>query len=182
MRKTVPVEERFWAKVQKTEECWLWTASTIRGYGQLHLTTQPKKRMILAHRFAYELLVGPIPEGLELDHLCRQPLCVNPAHLEPVMHGENVRRGLSGILTTHCPKGHPYSDENTYYDGKSRECRICRRVNFAAWHVQRRRDIEEGRVTVPHGQYASYTRGCRCAECLVANRQHLREWRANHHG
>ena len=74
-------EERFWAKVDKTDDCWLWTANrTNAGYGHFWLD----RRMVLAHRFAYELLIGPIPDGLTLDHLCRVRACVNPAHLEAV--------------------------------------------------------------------------------------------------
>jgi hypothetical protein len=89
------VEERFWAKVNKTETCWLWTgAKHEKGYGLLKVAGQ----MHRAHRFVYELLVGPIPEGLSLDHLCRVRNCVNPNHLEPVTTGENIRRGLRGAL------------------------------------------------------------------------------------
>jgi hypothetical protein len=96
-------EVAFWAKVNKDGPlsahrpdlgpCWLWTAAHHR-YGIF----QPEKGNQLAHRIAYEMLVGPVPEGLELDHLCRVTLCVNPAHLEPVTHRENVRRGKSVAL------------------------------------------------------------------------------------
>lgn len=84
---------RFWAKVDRTtgDACWPWTARLDRdGYGTLKM---PTGRSIRAHRFAYELLVGPIPEGLVIDHLCRNRRCVNPAHLEPVTAEENWRRG-----------------------------------------------------------------------------------------
>jgi hypothetical protein len=92
------VEERFWAKVEKTDGCWLWTgaisgksgtASAARGYGYFGVTS---KKIVRAHRWAYETLVGPIPEGMELDHLCHITTCVNPNHLEAVTHLENVRR------------------------------------------------------------------------------------------
>jgi hypothetical protein len=91
MAKRTPPEERFWPKVCKTETCWLWTAFKNRdGYGRFNAGgNQP----VLVHRFAYELLVGPIAEGLELDHLCRVRACVRPEHLEPVPHRENLRRG-----------------------------------------------------------------------------------------
>jgi hypothetical protein len=82
---------RFWAKVEKTDGCWFWRARIIAtGYGSFSLDG----RKVMAHRFAYELLVGPIPEDLELDHLCRVRHCVNPAHLEPVTHRENILRGM----------------------------------------------------------------------------------------
>lgn len=115
-------EARFWSKVDKTSGCWLWTgAVTGSGYG----SGSAGGKAVLAHRWAYELMVGPIPEGLEIDHLCRVTLCVNPAHLEPVTHDENVRRAM----VTHCPAGHPYDEENTYVrpDRGSRECRVCLR-------------------------------------------------------
>ncbi len=120
-------EERFWAKVEKTPTCWLWRAGKDHlGYGQIRRDGSHAK----AHRVAYDLLVGPIPDGLELDHLCRVRNCVNPAHLEPVTHAENVRRGLSGQrqrAKTHCPAGHPYDAENTYVAPRGdRGCRACR--------------------------------------------------------
>jgi hypothetical protein len=84
------IEARFWEKVDKTDTCWLWTGSSDRlGYGRF--STWPS--VTLAHRFAYELLAGPIPDGLVIDHLCRTPSCVNPDHLEPVTQRENLRRG-----------------------------------------------------------------------------------------
>jgi len=96
-----PAEERFWLYISKQGSipeyrpelgpCWLWTGGNDRrGYGRF---SDADQRQVLAHRFAYELLVGPIPEGLDLDHLCRVPACVNPAHLEPVTNAENHRRG-----------------------------------------------------------------------------------------
>ena len=107
--------------------CWEWTGAKTGGYGCLKIHGQH----ILAHRFAYEHLVGPIPDGLELDHLCRNHACVNPTHLEAVTHEENVRRGelaeaqkLSKERRTHCRKGHPYG----YLNSKGHHvCRICKR-------------------------------------------------------
>nr|WP_202546322.1 HNH endonuclease signature motif containing protein [Streptomyces sp. SID2119] len=110
--------------------CLLWTAHLkSSGYGEF---TAYGRRNVPAHRFAYELLVGPIPSGLHLDHLCRERRCVRPDHLEPVTPGENVRRGegVSAINArkTVCPQGHPLSGENLYRkpDGR-RVCRACRR-------------------------------------------------------
>ena len=129
-----PIKERFWAKVDSADDCWIWTAETSRGgYGRFAAGSRSDgtRRSVQAHRYAYELLVGPIPEGLELDHLCRVRNCVNPAHLEPVTTKVNVLRGI-GLAArnagkTHCPQGHPYDEANTYYysTGK-RACRACR--------------------------------------------------------
>lgn len=119
---------RFWAKVQPDASgCWLWTAAlNSRGYPCFGI----RGRSHLAHRVAYQALVGTIPAGLEMDHLCRVPRCVNPAHLEAVTREENVRREMVAILPTHCPRGHAYTAENTYVKHRSngqinRTCRTC---------------------------------------------------------
>ena len=83
---TGTAEQRFWAKVEKTDNCWNWIAGTVTGYG---LHSAGGKR-VLAHRFAYELLVGAIPAGMQLDHRCHNRRCVNPDHLRPVTNGQNV--------------------------------------------------------------------------------------------
>lgn len=124
----------FWAKVDKTKGCWLWTAAkTWNGYGVFRLSpsSSGQRRMAYAHRWAYEHLVGPIPNGLTLDHLCMERACVNPAHLEPITNAENNRRGNSlsarNARKTHCVNGHEFTDQNTYRrpDG-DRDCRTCR--------------------------------------------------------
>lgn len=85
--------ERFWQKVEKTSSCWLWRGHVkATGYGQVAFERGPVKKKFLAHRVSYELLVGPVPQGLTLDHLCKVRRCVNPAHLEPVTQKENARR------------------------------------------------------------------------------------------
>ena len=119
---------RFMVKVEKTETCWLWTAAKMgKGYGLFRVASRPRQPSY-AHRVAYEHFVGDIPEGHHIDHLCRTPHCVNPEHLEPVTPRENQRRGLKGVLTTHCPHGHPYDEANTYwYQGRWRDCRACAR-------------------------------------------------------
>lgn len=127
-------EERFWRQVapQGDELCWSWLGTVVKTYGYLQMAGH---RRVLAHRFAYELLVGPIPNGLEIDHLCRNRTCVNPSHLEPVTRGENIRRSTgitnSNAAKTHCPQGHEYSPENTIIGktplgGDYRICATCR--------------------------------------------------------
>jgi DNA-binding XRE family transcriptional regulator len=122
--------ERFWAKVDASGDCWEWIAPrTPAGYGQFQLTSH---RRIAAHRFAWEILVGPIPEGLQLDHLCRNPPCVNPDHLEPVTPRENTLRGYGPTAryakATTCVAGHPLAGDNLYrYPDGERGCRTCAR-------------------------------------------------------
>ena len=123
------VHERFLAKIvaPSVDDCWHWTAYTNeKGYGQFHVDG----RLVKAHRWSYEHFVGPIPEGLQIDHLCRVRNCVNPHHLEPVTGRENVLRGESpgaiNAVKTHCPQGHPYDAENTYRWRGKRRCRTCR--------------------------------------------------------
>jgi hypothetical protein len=128
--------ERFWSKVHKTETCWLWTAGRIgAGYG----TIRVGDRAMLAHRFAYEELVGTIPDGLELDHLCRVRHCVNPAHLEAVTGRVNSQRGHHPQgWRTHCPQGHPYAGNNLYVHNGKRYCRTCMRARDRAYKERRR--------------------------------------------
>lgn len=130
--------ERFWLKVEKTGTCWVWkSAPTSKGYGSFWFNGKG----IQAHRFSYELLVGPIPEDLTLDHLCRNRLCVRPDHLEPVTRGVNVLRGegpgAQNARKTHCPYNHEYTPENTYVVNRHktgrtyRICKECSRIRYA---------------------------------------------------
>lgn len=128
-----PPEERWRQKVQEAPSgCWLWTGSLDRrGYGQFTVNyADGSRRTLRAHRFVYELLIGQLPAELTLDHLCRVRHCVNPDHLDPVLHRDNVRRGEAGVNNaskTHCSRGHEFTPENTHWDGRQRNCRTCRR-------------------------------------------------------
>lgn len=117
-----PVAERLWAKVHKTEDCWLWTGTLDGcGYGMIRIDRQKQSRV---HRVVYEFEVGPIPRGFQIDHLCRVRNCVNPAHLEPVTHRENMFRSRR----SHCFRGHEFTEENTLW---MRACRRCAREGAA---------------------------------------------------
>ena len=135
---------RFWQKVRILDNgCWEWTAAKRGGYGVFGLGTR-SDGLIRAHRYAYAELVGPIPEGLQLDHLCRNRPCVNPEHLEPVTGRENTLRGESpqaqNARKTHCPRGHAYDLLNTYSGGKGgRQCDICRKERDRVRSLTRRR-------------------------------------------
>lgn len=126
----------FWRRVNKTESCWLWTGKKqTDGYGQYTPTMDGIRRFWSAHRVAYELMVGPIPNGLQVDHLCRVRLCVNPDHLEAVTQTENVLRGVSFAAVnadkTHCSRGHEFTPENTYRrPSGNRDCRACLRLRW----------------------------------------------------
>lgn len=135
-------EDRFWSYVDADGDCWIWMGARRSGthpYGKF----QRNDRTVEAHRWAYENLVGPIPHALTLDHLCRNPPCVNPDHLEPVTRAENTRRGISGArnrVKTHCSEGHPFSAENTRIHKGSRKCRECgRRASLAYYYANRDR-------------------------------------------
>jgi hypothetical protein len=146
-------EERFWGYVDKTPTCWLWTGGKSHGYGTFSMSDREKDRQVMAHRMSYELVVGPIPDGMTLDHLCHTAAvttcldgptcphraCVRPDHLEPVPLPENIQRGGNGAKTR-CKRGHPFDAENTYVSPKGgRFCRTCLRMH-AALVRQRKRE------------------------------------------
>lgn len=139
MTETYEHEERFWSKVDASASCWVWTgASAGNGYGKLGRTVNGKTAYPYAHRYAYELLVGPIPGGLVIDHLCKNRKCVNPDHLEAVTQRSNVMRSAAptslNARKTHCNRGHEYSEENTYHGADGRACRACHRMWDRARH------------------------------------------------
>lgn len=176
--KLPPVEQKLMARVQRTETgCWEWTGSrTAGGYGQI------RRRYVVygAHRLSYETFVGPIPEGLHLDHLCRNPPCINPEHLEPVTSRENCLRGISpaakNAVKTHCVNGHPLTGANLAIDRGHRACVECRRRRG-------RKRMRAARATGPagqeHGLRETYNKwGCRCDPCRAASAAYLRERKA----
>lgn len=129
---------RFMDKVEITKTCWIWKGAKKKGrerkskfsyYGAFGL----QGKTLSAHVVSYRIFKDTIPEGKEIDHLCRNTLCVNPAHLEAVTHSENCKRGLAGehrkrecLKITHCPKGHEYNAKNTYINKRGyRSCNIC---------------------------------------------------------
>ena len=133
----IPVVERMLTKfdIDWGTVCWNWTASTNGRYGVIRT---PDRGGQVAHRVMWEETVGLVPEGLELDHLCKNKLCVNPDHLEPVTRAENIRRGTAHdkareyfAAITHCRYGHEYDEANTAYytsEGyRKRHCRACSR-------------------------------------------------------
>lgn len=140
MQLTEKDEQRFWNKVALPNEqgCMEWTAGLkSNGYGQFGVGRRATARKLYPHRVSYELLVGPIPKELEVDHLCKNRRCVQPDHLELVTHAENLRRSRSistvNAEKTHCPQGHEYNEENTHIrKNGNRQCRVCGREQARA--------------------------------------------------
>lgn len=136
---SVDWRESFWARVQEAPNgCWLWIGSRNNVDYPVFNWKEYGPRNSLAHRIAYEEVVGLIPDGLTLDHLCRVPLCVNPAHLEPVTMRENVRRG-GNAAKTHCKRGHLLEGDNLYIIKATgyRRCRACQAMKHQEWWASR---------------------------------------------
>lgn len=132
-----PEDVRFWSKVDADGDCWVWTCTLgDSGHGEFSLSVT--NQYYSAHRWAWEHLVGPIPDGLTLDHLCRNPPCVNPDHLQPVPGRVNILRSYNpaaqNARKTHCPAGHPYDHADG--DGR-RRCFACRRAYMQEYRRRR---------------------------------------------
>ncbi len=130
-RPAPPVHQNFWGRVLVGDGCWGWIGTrNNRGYGR-YRAVRGSNREVVAHRIAYEMVIGAVPDGLQLDHLCRNRGCVNPWHLEPVTCRENLMRGVGfsavNAMKTHCPEGHEYTAANTYINVRryGRHCRTC---------------------------------------------------------
>ena len=166
-----PSEMQRWAaKVRlpthwKEESCWEWTGCrSPRGYGRFRWD---QGRGDAAHRYAYERFLGPIPDGLVIDHLCRNPGCVNPGHLEAVTQRENVLRGV-GLFAqqarrTHCPRGHIYAGDNVRVQGGSRVCLTCisdrKKEKYHTDPAHRAHIAARGRVYAAANRLQPKTRG-----------------------
>lgn len=173
---------RYWSKVERQTEpcahrpdlgpCWLWTGTINQGgYGRFTLDGH----MVVAHRVGFLLAGLTIPDGFDLDHLCRVRSCVFPGHLEPVTPRENVLRGegfaAEYARRTHCPSGHEYAAANVYlYRGK-RYCRACQ-PRFRRELLERKRAevrLLGAEAKVPHGRHGTYANyQCRCPVCVEA--------------
>ncbi len=140
------IEERFWAKVDRRgpDDCWPWTGALTVGYGTI-AAGGGRGRTLYAHRISYELASGEIPTGMQVDHLCRNPRCVNPRHLEVVTQRENILRGMGATAKhaakTECIRGHPFDLLNTYWDTRGyRCCRECRQIRQGERNRQRAKE------------------------------------------
>lgn len=133
-------KQDIFARISKTESCWIWAGyvNPQSGYGHVGFNGRQQR----AHRVVYELLVGKIPAGLQLDHLCRNRKCVNPRHLEPVTNRENVLRGETvtgrNFRKTHCKRGHPLRGRNLLRRGNWRICDKCRVMMKTRWYAANR--------------------------------------------
>lgn len=143
-----PVRDDVWSRVDAGGDCWVWTGDKSKVasgayYGIIATTNGDRRTRTGAHRFIYELLVGAIPAGLQIDHLCRNTLCVNPDHLEAVPGAVNVNRMpwnsyIKNSRKTHCKYGHEFTPANTRIRGGSRRCITCDKANNRRSYLKQR--------------------------------------------
>jgi hypothetical protein len=142
-------------KTVRDGDCIIFTGAKAAGYGRVGHNEGGKHTTLQVHRVAYEYFVGPIPDGLTLDHLCKNKCCVNHQHLEPVTRSENAKRGavsnpviVANREKTHCSRGHEFTPENTYRHGPSRHCRECgrsrNRALYAKQKISNRTGLQSG--------------------------------------
>lgn len=127
------IERKILSRCVEQDGCWIWTGALTYGYGVVRWMD----RIYRTHRVIY----GPVPEGLQLDHLCRNRACCNPAHLEAVTHKVNSLRGVGAPAVnaqkTECAAGHPFDEDNTYTDKQGwRYCRKCRARRQREWKAK----------------------------------------------
>jgi hypothetical protein len=139
----------FWSRVQKGDGCWEWIGPRWKGYGVAMVKVAGGWRVVRVHKVAYAALVGPVPKGLVLDHLCRVRHCVRPDHLEPVTPRENTLRGCGATALNArkevCSKGHPLAEENMTPHATWRRCRTCQREYDRAYKDRHKQEINARR-------------------------------------
>jgi hypothetical protein len=185
MRTHANPADRFWAKVVKTETCWLWQGHLRKGYGRFSLGGGSR---MLVHRWAYEAAKGAIPAGLQLDHLCRVRNCVNPDHLEAVTPYENCMRGQSFAVENaqrlFCPRGHRYGPPGPKGTRECRECaRRSSRESARARYVPRpprtpKPNCKNGHPLDGPDVAVRTSSGWTVRVCLICQRERDARWRA----
>jgi hypothetical protein len=139
-------EEALLRNTIKTESCWIWTGPIDNRYGRVsrYQKETHRKHRIGAHRLSYSIYIGPLINGMEIHHICNNPVCVNPAHLQQVTHKQHTRLSNSicsiNARATHCREGHAYDATNTYLtpNRKGRSCNICRRMAVKRMRARRK--------------------------------------------
>ena len=186
-RRPVDLSVRFKKKcLLQDNGCHVWTGPADRfGYGLIWIDGQLRA----AHRVSYEHFVGPIPNGLEIDHLCRVPACVNPKHLEPVTHQENVLRGFAAKRAANpelhapidLPEGVKHGTVTSYSHHRCRceACTVSNRRRCRRVRAELRERLQHDPSAAPHGTASTYTNwGCRCEPCRKAHGAQLKDWLA----